>query len=410
MTSAGERHVHNAPAPIGPFAWGKNAVMGARLILLVALACTAASPARSDDLLETAASLPVTIGKDVVRLDGLVIRKSDAQGRLPIAVLTNGGFATATGGGGTNIATYAHYARDLARRGWLAVVVMRRGFGQSEGPRPAPIACQAASLDAWANAAADDLQATIDSVAKRPDADASRVIVIGSEVAGVAAVALSARNPPGLVGIVSVSGGLQSESSCPINDLLVEQYKSFGRGNRVPNLWIYSRSDKAFGPDLAERLHSAFLDAGGDVKFVMFFRDGDVGTAVFGQASGAWYAQMDAFLRVRGLPTWSPADVWSVVDRLKITDRIERENVAEVLFQYYFAAPGEKAIAFSQALQAAWTRPLNKVVAGPRLPLTVHSGARSLDEARGGALAACQKAAQDCAIVMENDRWVGDVR
>jgi hypothetical protein len=61
-------------------------------------------------------------------------------------------------------------------------------------------------------------------------------------------------------------------------------------------------------------------------------------------------------------------------------------------------------------LQAAWTRPLNKVVAGPRLPLTVHSGARSLDEARGGALVACQKAAQDCAIVMENDRWVGDVR
>ncbi len=384
---------------------------GARLvILLVACACSAASPACSDDLLESAAPLAVTIGKDVVRLDGLIIRKSDAQGRLPIAILTNGGVATATGGGGANIATYAHYARDLARRGWLAVVVMRRGFGQSEGQKPVAIACQAASLDAWANAAADDLQAALDIVAKRPDADASRVIVIGSEIAGVAAVALSARNPPGLVGVVSVSGSLQSESNCPINDLLVERYKSFGTRNRVPNLWIYSRSDKAFGPDLAERLHSAFLDAGGDVKFVMFFRDGDVGTAIFGQATGAWYAQMDAFLRVRGLPTWSPADVWSVADRLKITDRIERENVAEVLFQRYFAAPGEKAIAFSPTLQAAWTRPPNKVVAEPHLPLTYQLGAKSLDEARNGALASCQKIAQDCAIVMENDRWVGDVR
>jgi dienelactone hydrolase len=409
MASACKRRVHNAAAPLS--LGGKIVVTGARLvILLVALACSAARPAWSDDLLETAAPLPVTIGKDVVRLDGLIIRRSDAQGRLPIAILTNGGFAIATGGGGANIATYAHYARDLARRGWLAVVVMRRGFGQSEGRKPDPITCQAASLGAWANAAADDLQATIENVAKRPDADASRVIVIGSEIAGVAAVALSARNPPGLVGVIAVSGGLQAESNCPINDLLVEQYRAFGTRNRVPNLWIYSRSDKLFSPDLAERLHSAFLDAGGDVKFVMFFHDGDVGTAIFSQATGAWYAQMDAFLRVRSLPTWSPADVWTFVERLKITDRIERENVAGVLFQYYFAAPGEKAIAFSPSLQAAWVRPQNKVVAEPRLPLTYQFGAKSLDEARSSALANCQKVAQDCAIVMENDRFVGDIR
>jgi dienelactone hydrolase len=352
----------------------------------------------------------VTIGKDVVRLDGLIIRTSDAQGRLPIAILTNGGYATVTGGAGATTATYARFARDLARRGWLAVVVMRRGVGQSEGPKPVPIICQAASLSTWANAAADDLQATIDTIAKRPDADASKVIVIGSQIAGVAAVALSARNPPGLVGVVSVSGGLQSESNCPINDLLVEQYKVFGTRNRVPQLWIYARSDKSVGPDLAERLHSAFLDAGGDVKFVMFFRDGDVGTAIFGQATYAWYAQMDAFLRARGLPTWSPADVWTIIDRLKITDRIERENVAEILFQRYFASPGEKAIAFSPTLQASWARPQNKVVAEPRLPLTYQFGEKSLDQARSAALASCGKLAQDCAIVMENFRWVGDVR
>ena len=76
---------------------------------------------------------------------------------------------------------------------------------------------------------------------------------------------LSARNPPGLVGVVSVSGGLQSESNCPISDILVDAYKNFGTKNRVPNLWIYSRNDKVFGPDLAERFHTAFLDAGGDV-------------------------------------------------------------------------------------------------------------------------------------------------
>ena len=184
----------------------------------------------------------------------------------------------------------------------------------------------------------------------------------------------------------------------------------FGSTSRVPNLWIYSRSDKIFGPDLAERLHTAFLDAGADVKFVMFFHDGDVGTPIFSQASRAWYAQMDGFLRARGLPTWGAADVKDVVDRLKITDRIERENLQGSLLQYYFSAPGEKAIAFSPTLQAAWVRPANKVGTEPRLPVSYQTSAKSLDEARAGALATCQKSAQDCAIVMENFHWIGDER
>jgi hypothetical protein len=70
-------------------------------------------------------------------------------------------------------------------------------------------------------------------------------------------------------------------------------------------------------------------------------------------------------------------------------------------------APGEKAIAFSPTLQAEWVRPQNKVNAGPRLPVTFQTTAKSLDDARTGALASCQKVAQDCAIVMENLRWVG---
>jgi len=389
----------------------EDTVRGARLVvLLAAFACTAAPPAWSDELTETPVSFPITIGGETFRLEGLIIRKSDAQGRMPIALLTNGGGATATAGTAATAATYTRYARDLARRGWLAVVMVRRGVGKSEGPKPTPITCESASLGAWATAAADDLQATIDNVSKRPDADASKVIVIGSEIAGVAAVALSALNPPGLVGIVSVSGGLQSESNCPISDILVDAYKNYGAKNRVPNLWIYSKSDKLFGPDLAERLHTAFLDAGGDVKFVMFFQNGNVGAPIFGQATLAWYAQLDGFLRARGLPTWSAADVKDVVDRLKIVDRLERENLRGLLIQYYFSAPGEKALAFSPTLQTEWVRPQNKVTAGPRLPVTYQTTSKNLDDARNGALAACQKVAQDCAIVMENLHWVGDVR
>lgn len=377
-------------------------------ILLATLACATATSAWSDELTETSGPFPVTIGGNTVRLDGLVIKKSDAQGRLPIALFTNGGEATATAGAAVTAATYAHYARDMARRGWLAVVAIRRGFGKSEGPKPVPIVCQAASLNAWATAAADDLQATIDYIAQRPDADASKVVVIGSQIAGVAAVALSARNPRGLAGVVAVSGGLLSESGCPVRDILVDAYRDFGTKSHIPNLWIYSKTDKIFDPDLAERLHTAFLDGGGDVKFIMFYRDGDVGTSIFGQATRSWYTQMDGFLRAQGLPTWSAADAKEMARRLRIVDSLEVPNLEAYLIQNYSPAPGEKAIAFSPSAQAAWVRPKDTVVAMPKLPVWIYTNAPSLDAAQKGALAGCQKTEPDCTIVMENFRWVGE--
>jgi dienelactone hydrolase len=379
-----------------------------RVILIAALAFGFASRAWPDELTETPGSFAVTIGGNTVSLDSLVIKKSDAQGRLPIALFTNGGQTTATAGtaAATTVADYAPYARDLARRGWLAVVVLRRGFGKSDGPKPGPVACQAESFNAWAAAAADDLQATIDFIAKRPDADASKVLAIGSEIAGVAAVALAARNPPGLVGVISISGGLQSEVKCPIQDILVDAFKDYGTRSRVPNLWFYSRSDKIFDPDFADRLHSAFLDGGGDVKFFMFYRTGNVGTPIFSRATRTWYEQMDGFLQRGDLPTWSVADAEGVLAKLAITDAVERENLLELL-KLYLMANGEKALAFSPSIQKAWAKPENNVVAQPPLPVSDWTAAATIGEARKQALAACQKKAQDCVILMENFRWVG---
>ncbi len=378
------------------------------LILFAAFTLGLALPAWSDELTETPELFPVTIGGKAVNLDGLIIKKSDATGRPPIALFTNGGqvLATSETGPATTTATYARYARDLARRGWLAVVVLRRSFGKSDGPEPAPVTCQADSFNAWATAAADDLQATINFISQRPDADAGKVIVIGSVDAGVAAVALSARNPPGLVGAINIAGALRSESKCPMQNILVNAFKEYGTKSRVPNLWMYSQSDKISDPEFVDRIHSAFLDGGGDVKLVMFYQNGNVGTAIFGNARPEWYAQMDGFLQTNDLPTWGVTDVEDIARNLKITNAVELQHI-EYSLEAYFAKPGEKAVAFSPATRAAWVAPPNDVVATPHLPVWNASGMSTLDAARKAALAACQKPARDCTIVMENFRWVG---
>ena len=72
-------------------------VTRARLLaLLAALACGVCSPACADDLTETPTTFLVGTGPNSFHLDGLIVKKADAQGRLPIAIVTNGGGATAT--------------------------------------------------------------------------------------------------------------------------------------------------------------------------------------------------------------------------------------------------------------------------------------------------------------------------
>jgi dienelactone hydrolase len=376
-------------------------------LLLAALVPGFGSSARADELSEESTFFPVTIGGSTVRLEGFIVKKSDAQGRLPVAIITNGGTAIASAAT-ASLAVYEPVARDLARRGWLAAVVIRRGFGKSEGAKPTPVPCQAGAFATWASAAADDLEAALQFLQQRPDADPDRAIVMGSASAGVAVAALSARNPRGLAAVVNIAGGLQSESKCPMDSILTDAFKDFGAKSRVPNLWIYARSDKVFPPDLTNRMHEAFLDGGGDVKFVLFHINGDAGNAIFGSARLQWFVQLDGFLRARHLPTWATADVDDILGKLKLTQSNIKEIAHSGLAGRYFPAPGEKALAYSKTAGAALTNPENTLTE-VKLPWAWTTYATTLDAARKAALEACEKtAAAPCAIVMENNRWVGE--
>src|SRR5215207_5826075 len=86
-------------------------------------------------------------------------------------------------------------ARDLAHRGYLAVAVVRRGFGRSDGtPGVADNAryakCSVADLTRYFAVEAEQLDGALRAIARRPDADATRAIAIGASVGGGAMLAL----------------------------------------------------------------------------------------------------------------------------------------------------------------------------------------------------------------------------
>jgi dienelactone hydrolase len=342
----------------------------------------------NDDLIEKQEFLNVTIGGHRVRLEGMTVKRADASGRLPIALITHGKPGTY----GTMLEQHTSgmlpQARDLAYRGWLAAIVVRRGFGASDGPMPSPVGCRSGTLLERFAADADDLQAALDVIAKRSDVDPTHVIAIGESAGGAAVTALSARNPKGLVGVVNVSGGLHFDI-CDKDDALVAAFKTYGAESRVPSLWLYARNDSLFGPALVDRMHAAFLNGGADVKLVMLDPIGRDGHSIFDSTYGrdAWLPELDAFLRFHDLPTWPFRDADSLVLKLKSKDKYLG------FIQQYVSGPAIKALAQSRdsgALGRAY-------------------GFDTLDGARKSAIESCENDAptESCDVVMENNRWVG---
>jgi dienelactone hydrolase len=368
-------------APGGAITTGLSSLS---LILFLALA----SPALSADFLEENGFFRVVIAGRTFRLEALTVKQAGTTGRLPIALIAHGKPANLQGMLDDHATNFVEVARDLASRGWLAVAVIRRGFGQSDGPMPVPVTCQTTSFLPRFAADADDLAAALDFIAKRPDADATRVIAIGVSAGGPAVMALSARNPENLRGVINISGGLRMQN-CPKEEALVQAFKEFGAKSRVPTLWMYARNDSFFGPDLASRMRDAFLDGGGDAKFVMFDAIGQDGHTLFSSGAGRfkWLQEMDGFLRFRALPTWQRRDVDALIKRFNGTER-NRSFV-----EGFLAAPFEKALArVSQDnyMFGGW-------------------GFKTIDDARKRALDGCgkQRPPDRCAIVMENNNWVG---
>jgi dienelactone hydrolase len=361
-------------------------------------------PTAVDGFVEETNFLNVTIAGHVVRLEGLIVKAADGKGRLPVALLAHGKPSSPALQQSRHPRDMLAQARDLASRGWLAVVVMRRGYGESDGPLPVEVSCAKPSLIEAFAADADDLQATLELVRQRPDADPNRMMAVGDSAGGVAVAALAARNPRGLLAAVSISSALQSDR-CRLDDALVEAFKSYGAQSRVPSLWIYAKNDQLIGPDLVERLHAAFLAGGGNVKLVMLNPIGENGHDIFTSFNGRlnWLPQLDAFLRDRQLPTWDLADVDTVLNKLKLKDRQRRAFV-----ETYLSAPLDKALAESPVtgavgLGVAATPARAREVA---LQYCVNDQMKRKSDPANNPSKTPQAQNESCSIAMERNRWI----
>lgn len=361
------------------------------LACLVLCWCVATAPAAAEERLNVEETfLSVEIAGQSYKLEALVAKEAGVGGRRPVALITHGQAAEADRREKVSARAHLRTAREFARRGWLAVVVIRRGFGRSGGKQPYALrGCRNGEYAPVLDDQASDLEAALKAIARRPDADVSQVIALGISVGGATVLNLAARNPPGLRAVINVSGGIRTaprEGGPPVTckpDDLTPVFASFGERTRVPSLWLYAENDSFFPADYVRQLHEAYVVKGGRGDFHMFEPIGEDGHMMFGNHDGMlrWIPALDRFLRANKLTTYDPAPIEEAMKKLNLP------TGARAVVTRYQGRPTEKALAASRS--------------NNRVSAQFDGG--DLEQIESRALKTCEEQAKEpCRIVLRN--------
>ena len=373
---------------------GLTAIAGALILAASAIAFPAprqenATAAPTPAVLVTYFRIPThSAGKK--GLEGVMVRPNDSKPH-PLALITHGTPREVADRATMTPLRWIPQAREFARRGWTAVIVMRRGFGDSgTGYAEDSHACSRnPDTEGATKEAVKDLRESAAYLRTRREIDPSRMIAIGVSTGGLAMVGLSADPPEGLAAAISFAGGRGSKEADTVcnPDSLVRTFGDFGKHSRVPMLWIYSDNDHFFPPAIARQFYEAFTRSGGNAQFIAAPPFGEDGHTLFSlRGIPIWTPMVDDFLKKENLvlrDTPLPLDIPQIEPPAYLSEKLRND------FHTYLLSAPHKAFA-----------------ASPANHYGVSVGQRTTDEAAQQALANCAKFApkeSPCELIMRDD-------
>ena len=317
-------------------------------------------------------------------LEALLIRPV-GNGRYPLALMSHGLPRNAAERKNVWPGLMYPQAIEFARRGYAALVVMRRGYGDTDIPYAEDAgSCSPRNYMLAAQASVQDLKAAVGAMKTRSDVTTERMIAVGHSAGGFASMAFAATAPAGLGAVISFAGGRGSRSEYDICEeaRLIDAFSEFGKTARVPMLWIYSENDLFFRPELSRKFHAAFTRAGGRAEFVLLPPFGQDGHAFFFNGVAQWTPIAERFLAAQGL----------------LHDVRSPSTVAAIAAPPNLPATGKEA--FARYLASG---PYRSFAVAPNGSFGFWMGVRTPAEARQRALEGCAKYATDCAIYAVED-------
>jgi dienelactone hydrolase len=274
-----------------------------RAALVLVMLCAMLSPSAAQTFRKESLRIPFAVAGPR-GLEALLVRPADDR-RYPLALISHGTPRDQEMMKSLSPGRYYSQAIEFARRGFVVLIVMRRGYGDSDGANvESSGACGRRDFLHAARTSAEDLRAAVAAMRARADVSTESMIAIGQSAGGLASIAFAAQQPQGLAAIINFAGGRGSRAELDVcdRDRLVAAFGELGRTARVPMLWVYSQNDLYFWPELAQRFHTAFEASGGRAKFVAAPPFGRDGHSLFStRGTSEWLPIVDAFLNEQKL-------------------------------------------------------------------------------------------------------------
>jgi dienelactone hydrolase len=221
-------------------------------------------------------------------------------GPFPLAVLNHGADSSVSRGQAPRYhLTFA--AWYFLSRGYAVALPMMRGFAGSGG-KAEFYGCDLARVGVTN---ARDIEAVIDFMSRRPEIDASRVVMSGQSFGGWTTLAYGAIGDRRVKGLVNFAGGVRASDCLDQDRSMVAGMAQFGRLTKVPSIWFYGDNDKLFPPTTWRADFSAYTTTGGQADLVAYGAFGDNAHNFLGsgEALRIWTPKVDAFLAQIGLPS-----------------------------------------------------------------------------------------------------------
>ncbi|NLD91240.1 MAG: alpha/beta fold hydrolase [Fibrobacter sp.] len=218
---------------------------------------------------ESYESYKATIDGKTYTLEYRLLRPLDSLPH-PLIILTHGRDGAHPKRDAWYVKGYGNLCSALAYNGYVVMMLVRRGYGNSGGPdselKDTPYA---SGLEA-----AKDLLSAVGHMKTQPYVDPTRIVVMGQSQGGFAAIAFSTLKVDGVLGTVNISGGINYTSidADPHSTRYLKWASDcgeYGKINTLPTLWIYSKNDWSIPPIASEPMFKSFQNAGGKGTFIM---------------------------------------------------------------------------------------------------------------------------------------------
>jgi len=220
------------------------------------------------------------------RLEAMCYKPLDNKTQHSLIIMTHGRDGTSPDINEYEALGYRNLNRALAEKGYLVMMLVRRGYGNSQGPDSELLNTPEDS----AMAAAKDIKSAVEFMNISPDIIKDNIIAMGQSCGGWAVLALSTMNIKGLKGVVNISGATvftgtygNNILSLEYNEKLNKSAEIFGKSSRIPSLWIYAENDKGTSIDWLYKRFNLFQKGGNIGQLVIKAKNNNEGHYIYNE-------------------------------------------------------------------------------------------------------------------------------